>query len=1094
MQFKNNVSPHYLGYRFLFIFQNITDFKISILLVSAFVLFFYSESFSQPLAFGKTKFLGNGITYGTSIPSNYTTYWDQVTPGNDGKWGSVEEYQGKYNFTSLDNIYNFALSNDMPFKEHNLIWGSQQPSFMTNGSLDSAQEYQEIVNWIDTVGHRYPNAAFCDVVNEPINTPPPYLKALGGAGKTGYDWIVTAFTLARKSFASGTKLLVNEYNVLGTTSNTNEYIAIIDTLKARGLIDGIGIQGHYFEFKSYQGATNVYAYPVSTITSNLARIIALGLPVYISEFDINESNDSVQAANYQTYFPIFWNNPGIKGMTLWGYNQNDTWEPNAYLVRSNGTERPALQWLRKFLSTDNFQSFQSGNWENVNTWSWFNDSTWINPAPHVPSLSDGAITILSGHTVTATATDTVNKLNIASGGTLVVNSNANFIVQTNPLAPLANLIVGGTLSNAGTITQLPSALVTVASGGKYAHVVDGSSIPTASWASGSMCEFDGIKTTVPSNVNQNFYNITWNCLGQTGNLSLNWSGIKIGGNITVQSTGTGILEMCSPLSGTADTVTVSGAINQSGGQFTANGSNNSNTTVVVNHSGNINVTGGDFSISRGSQGGTGITIWNLDNGNFSMSNASAQNLTTTPGGAKFVFAATGGSQTLTLGTGNSISSLPIEIRSGATLYTGTSSIAGTGSFSLDSGATIICGNSNGIDGLLSTSGAVSLSQSATYAFNGLSAQITGKMMPGQVSVLNIDNALGVTLSKSLLVSGTVNMQSGTLSLSNDTISYGVNANLVYGGRPAQTSSIAEFPISNGPTNIKITNANGVTLTGSRVITGSLDLTSNGKFILGNNNFTASAIKNTTSIYHVITNGIGALILPSGSSASVLYPIGTKSGYAPVTIMNNSTSDTTGVSVMDDSSAAPYGGRVLVHWNITGSDTIKVNDAIQFCWVYGLEDNIFKNNMQNDSRIFLISGSDTIESGSGAYSYQLTSPLYSVLRSGITQLGTFYVGSFINQVEKIEENVKIPKEYALTQNYPNPFNPSTVIRYSLPNSGLVKLTIYNLMGQKITTLVNKQQSAGSYEVSFDASGLSSGIYFYHLESGKFSQVKKMMFLK
>jgi endo-1,4-beta-xylanase len=305
-------------------------------------------SVSQPLANGKNKFLGNAITYGSSIPSNFAKYWNQVTPGNDGKWGSVETSQGVYNWTGLDNIYNFALSNGFLFKDHNLIWGSQQPSFIT--SLDSATQRTEVENWIHLVGQKYPQMSFIDVVNEPFNSPPPYKNALGGSGTTGWDWVVTAFKWARQYCASKVKLLINEYNILQDNGITSNYIALIDTLKVRGLIDGIGIQGHYFEFKSAAGLTPVYSYPINTLKSNLDRIAtATGLPIYISEFDINEADDNTQLQNYQTYFSLFWQDSGVKGMTLWGYNQGDTWKPNAYLVRADQSERPALQWLRTYV-------------------------------------------------------------------------------------------------------------------------------------------------------------------------------------------------------------------------------------------------------------------------------------------------------------------------------------------------------------------------------------------------------------------------------------------------------------------------------------------------------------------------------------------------------------------------------------------------------------------------------------------------------------------------------------------------------------------------------------------------------------------------
>ena len=94
----------------------------------------------------------------------------------------------------------------------------------------------------------------------------------------------------------------------------------------------------------------------------------------------------------------------------------------------------------------------------------------------------------------------------------------------------------------------------------------------------------------------------------------------------------------------------------------------------------------------------------------------------------------------------------------------------------------------------------------------------------------------------------------------------------------------------------------------------------------------------------------------------------------------------------------------------------------------------------------------------------------------------------------KENNNIPNKFNLSQNYPNPFNPSTVINYSIPKSQLVTLKIYNILGQEVATLVNQEQVAGNYKVTFDASRLSSGVYFYSIKTGNFSAVKKMMLLK
>ena len=83
---------------------------------------------------------------------------------------------------------------------------------------------------------------------------------------------------------------------------------------------------------------------------------------------------------------------------------------------------------------------------------------------------------------------------------------------------------------------------------------------------------------------------------------------------------------------------------------------------------------------------------------------------------------------------------------------------------------------------------------------------------------------------------------------------------------------------------------------------------------------------------------------------------------------------------------------------------------------------------------------------------------------------------------------------LSQNYPNPFNPTTVISYQLPVSNHVSLKVYDVLGREVVTLVNEVKEAGNYEVKFDASKLSSGIYFYSIKSGEYRAVKKMSLIK
>ncbi len=95
---------------------------------------------------------------------------------------------------------------------------------------------------------------------------------------------------------------------------------------------------------------------------------------------------------------------------------------------------------------------------------------------------------------------------------------------------------------------------------------------------------------------------------------------------------------------------------------------------------------------------------------------------------------------------------------------------------------------------------------------------------------------------------------------------------------------------------------------------------------------------------------------------------------------------------------------------------------------------------------------------------------------------------------VTQDTQTPTEYSLSQNYPNPFNPSTVIKYALPQAGYVTLTVFNLLGEKVATLVNEDMSAGTHSVEFNASDLSSGLYIYTIKASGFINSQKMVLMK
>jgi hypothetical protein len=102
--------------------------------------------------------------------------------------------------------------------------------------------------------------------------------------------------------------------------------------------------------------------------------------------------------------------------------------------------------------------------------------------------------------------------------------------------------------------------------------------------------------------------------------------------------------------------------------------------------------------------------------------------------------------------------------------------------------------------------------------------------------------------------------------------------------------------------------------------------------------------------------------------------------------------------------------------------------------------------------------------------------------------------YYSKPTSVESEKNISYGFNLLQNYPNPFNPNTVISYSIPEPALVTINIYNPLGEKIKTLVNKEQSAGKYQINFNGSNLPSGMYFYQIKTDKFEQTKKMLLLR
>lgn len=311
---------------------------------------FMASAQVKPIASGNEKFLG--CCYSNAQATGFAALWDQITPENGGKWGSVEGTRNSMNWWEMDAASNLAKQYKMKFKQHTMLWGSQQPSWI--GALDTTSQRLEIEQWYAAVAQRYPNLELIDVVNEPMHNGPngmipwgsstpnvDYAKALGGAGTSGWDWIIKAFRMARKYFPNA-KLILNEYSVINNAAETQKCIQIVNLLKAENLIDGIGEQGHAFTTAGTSTAT---------LKANLDALWATGIPIYITEMDVDGATDLAQLQEMQRVFGLMWTHPGVKGITMWGF-RSGMWrtDQKAYLVTSTGKDRPAFTWIKAFVN------------------------------------------------------------------------------------------------------------------------------------------------------------------------------------------------------------------------------------------------------------------------------------------------------------------------------------------------------------------------------------------------------------------------------------------------------------------------------------------------------------------------------------------------------------------------------------------------------------------------------------------------------------------------------------------------------------------------------------------------------------------------
>ena len=182
------------------------------------------------------------------------------------------------------------------------------------------------------------------------------------------------------------------------------------------------------------------------------------------------------------------------------------------------------------------------------------------------------------------------------------------------------------------------------------------------------------------------------------------------------------------------------------------------------------------------------------------------------------------------------------------------------------------------------------------------------------------------------------------------------------------------------------------------------------------------------------------------------------------------------------------------FNIIGYDSTDGNDKLLFVSGIGTdiittEEKVVGRFQINSSMNFSIENLRLLWNFDGSSNTILTGSNFVDITEPSNHL------NFENTVTDIDNLEVVPNQFELAQNYPNPFNPSTTINFSIPQKGNVKLIIYNMLGEKVKQVLNKEMNAGQYSVRFNGKNLASGGYIYHLDvDGKYSAVKKMMLVK
>jgi hypothetical protein len=491
------------------------------------------------------------------------------------------------------------------------------------------------------------------------------------------------------------------------------------------------------------------------------------------------------------------------------------------------------------LASGDYRAKATGNWSSTSTWETYNGTSWV-AAVSTPTNASGAIEIQSPFTVTIGTSVSADELTIDAGASIVINTGKTFTIQNGTGTDLTvdgSLTVNGNLVNSsssislnGTITVNSGAshtilgtvainnggyydrkdnsvttsagIWTVNSGGTYAHNLNGDNIIQATWNSGSTCLVNGITSTKPGNLNQSFYDLTWNCQSQNTKLTLAGKITSITHDLTFISTGSSYTKLGE---GENYTLDIGHNLECQGGTISLTTKSKSARTNVGN---DFNISGGivwgndstkddgegdpemwitdDFNITSGTLNCSqylfvGTSKGDLDIHVYGDYNQSGGTVTCTSSGGgegEFYFCNTGSQNFIKTG-GTLSSKVNFTVKTNSVTNLGSSIITGSGTFDLEADGEIQIGHANGItassaSGNIQVTGTRTFSTSGYYTYSGTGSQVTGDGMPTTVKNFTINNNSGVALTQKTSISGTFYLTTGVLTTPSDTIIVGTS--------------------------------------------------------------------------------------------------------------------------------------------------------------------------------------------------------------------------------------------------------------------------------------------------------------------------------